>query len=150
MKFNNMDLTGIESRVKRHVGTFNKIGSSVRIPLHLIDRADVGAMVDDISKELIVTIYTYIESMENSTKRARVWKQTEVPSGWWNHVKHDLFPAWLKRKFPVKYDKIDTLVEETVTNTNICPYLDSGVFGKQQYFEFLVHGGFGTDAKNLP
>ena len=108
-------------------------------------------MVDGISKELVVTIYTYLESMENSTKRAaRVRTRTDVPSGCWNHIKHDLFPTWLKRKFPVKYDKIDTLVEETVNNTNICPYLDSGVFGKQQYFEFLVHGGFGTDAKNLP
>lgn len=27
----------------------------------------------------------------------------KVPLNWWQHIKHDLAPVWLKNKWPVKY-----------------------------------------------
>jgi hypothetical protein len=28
------------------------------------------------------------------------------PASWWQHVKQDLFPDWLKQKFPVQFRKV--------------------------------------------
>lgn len=40
---------------------------------------------DQIQKEVPVTFYC------------------KVPAGWWQHFKQENFPAWLLRKYPVKY-----------------------------------------------
>jgi hypothetical protein len=35
-----------------------------------------------------------------------------LPDGWFQHVKQDLFPSWLLRKYPVRYKSITIDVKE--------------------------------------
>lgn len=42
----------------------------------------------------------------------------DFPRSWWQHLKRDHFPAWWKRRWPVKTKQISASRRETATNSN--------------------------------
>lgn len=57
----------------------------------------VGFLADSMVFQFKMHVYT--EDLYDKTFDVSV----ETPATWWQHLKEDLFPSWLKARFPVRY-----------------------------------------------
>jgi hypothetical protein len=67
-----------------------------------------------IERELLYSLHTLIPA-ENMKEETHTFN-FEYPLTWWQSLKEQYFPSWLKRRFPVRYKKITKTVKFTAYN----------------------------------
>jgi len=46
--------------------------------------------------------YVWAQELQNVTSEATVTMRFKAPASWWQHFKRRWFPAWMKRRWPVR------------------------------------------------
>ena len=65
-----------------------------------------------------------------------ILKTIEIPETWWDAFKERYYPAWLLKQFPVKYRKIETIVQ----HMHICPHINVPFKVNQElHFKWLTN-----------
>jgi hypothetical protein len=91
----------------------------------------------------IDTLFLSLRSWILAGKHAEQWCEISYPETWWEHVKHDLAPAWFLRRWPVKY-KIERV--RTHGETHVCPHADVK-WPDNQHLEFIFWDQMAHEAK---
>jgi hypothetical protein len=76
--------------------------------------------------------------------RKHQWCKFAAPATWWDHVKERFFPAWLVRRFPIKYR------EEIVEAIAMLPDLDLRIPSHQTTIAIQTVPGATYSRKVLP
>lgn len=120
MKTVNLGSGGLESKTLEAA----RYAVSLKIDPHLMENVNIQTYIQECSFDMILRIsrVVYEDKLENEKKIVMV----EVPCNWWQHFKYDIFPEWLQRVFPVKYENI----EKTVVFTRKALYPDA-IFGTE-------------------
>jgi len=98
------------------------------------------AQVD--GSEHLVQEVSYPES-----KTSEETREEKVPASWWDHLKQDHFPEWLKQRWPVRFRTIvythttryQTRIERQITQrVRVCPHLELPPDGRR-HIQFLIN-----------
>ena len=67
-------------------------------------------------------------------------KNIKIPKNWWQHLKQDLFPKFLLKRFPVQYLDLTTDIKYVVDGTQI-PCNDNNIrkILIKNYSPFLIN-----------
>lgn len=80
-------------------------------------RMNINAQYDIIARDLCFQLVTYIHGMLDH----KIEIHEKYPADWWQAFKERWFPKWAKRKWPVRYSRID--VSERIYKS-VCPHLE--------------------------
>jgi hypothetical protein len=83
----------------------------------MLDGISLEVLVDQASGQLVTRMKAYLWS---NTIHKEVMASTRHPKTWWDSIKNVLLPRWLERRFPVRWE-----VAETVVNfIHVCPHMN--------------------------
>jgi hypothetical protein len=80
-----------------------------------VEKQDIGLnslnshVIEYNAKMLLFKLYSTVLSREISKE---VISKESLPLDWWQSFKLKWFPKWLKRKYPIKYRVIETVVQK--------------------------------------
>lgn len=82
-----------------------KLSVITAVDKSLMDKAtlSVSDQVDWPANNLYFKMMTYVHGMDKEI----IEHHAEWPATWWQHFKQRWFPAWLKKRFPVKMERFD-------------------------------------------
>ncbi len=101
-----------------------------RKPVHLV------AALDAAKDELVVSLTSYIYGLLDD--RIKIYE--EYPEDWWQAFKERWFPAWILRRYPVKYRVID--IDRKIYKA-VCPHVNKPDNGS--HFTWLASKDMETD-----
>lgn len=116
--------------VQRHIAERVAVQTRYAMSSHeLHPDIDVKFHLDHIIERIVFDLRTYIMSMP----KQRIEVHRRWPADWWQAFKERWFPAWLLRRYPVKYERID--IDQQIYG-NICPHtiLEPGA----RHLEFMT------------
>jgi hypothetical protein len=87
---------------------------------------------DRMTWALVGTLRSYLVKGVHQEQRTT---HLTTPATWWDHFKEAKFPAWLLKRFPVKYTERPFTYE---SQTRICPHADFA-WGDQSHIDFLTY-----------
>lgn len=94
---------------------------------------DMEIRKDHLTRGLVATMRAYL--IKGVHQRKNKIALTTYAS-WWQHFKQTYFPAWLLKRFPVRYTEKPFTYE---SETRICPHGDFA-WGDQSHIDFLSYG----------
>lgn len=85
----------------------------------LTQTADIASYVDTITRNIVLSLRAGVLADELLTEKRKLnftFKTTSIcyPT-WWEHFKADVFPSWLKRKFPPRLNTTSQIHQRTRT-----------------------------------
>lgn len=151
MAFQDDRFTTLNMNTERVVMDKHYFGASGRVAGHALAQLEAvhrdhpfrqGRMEEYLSPmrdELVITISSWLLKSQHVEKKTTT---VRVPHGWWDHAKHDMLLStkhwivWLARKFdPPQYD---TIVQEEVHETRVCPHNDTYFSENQQHISWML------------
>jgi hypothetical protein len=121
-----------------------KVAVGTRIPNSMLMEMNIRTCMDMTADQLMIQLQTYVagRTTTNKTEDKKTTKVINIPRTPWEFFKQVYAPAWFTKKYPVQYDTIpiETVVQKTVTTTNICPHMDLPA-GDKSHFEFITTKG---------
>jgi hypothetical protein len=69
-----------------------------------VKKLRTSVVMDEVARGLVFALRGSVPSSSASSVSAS--ETVEVPRGWWQHLKQDLFPRWLLRLSPVKKRRV--------------------------------------------
>lgn len=98
-----------ELRISRRTLQFRKAAAIGSVTRELLkDRSAIDSAYDQVPIRLETAVLS--ECIKTGTFSG---EPISVPATWWDHWKQDRAPAWLRRKWPVRYRQITLTVELT-------------------------------------
>lgn len=107
------------------------IAAQASISYAAVRRAKAETLADPFARQLVVSIETY---MYGNQIHRQVTGHVEFPASWWQAVKAAFFPDWLRRHYPVRYERRET----SVSFTHVCPHLDLAVDDETVHLRYLM------------
>lgn len=80
-----------------------------------LNKDNLKIVVGETVEDLCISLHARIASFP----KEKIEHHLKFPMTWWDHFKERFFPPWAKRRFPVKYDRID--IEEQ--KYKLCPHV---------------------------
>lgn len=95
-----------------------RIGVSMAIPLHVVERARFDVEIDHITESMLVHLNTWLLRGEDTQKATGAY---QTPASWWDHFKVTYFSHAMLRVFPAKYATHTYTYTEHI---HVCPHAD--------------------------
>ena len=86
-------------------------------------------VISQTFNEIVLEIKAFLVSHKEEISNTPI----EFPSGWFQHLKNQLFPTWAKRIWPIKYE---IYKPTSIIYYNICPHIRSDTLNT--HVKFLI------------
>lgn len=93
-----------------------EIGAQMNISYAAAQHMKAEVLSDAAARQLVAAVTAY---MWGNQIHREVTGHVEYPASWWQGFKQSFFPDWLKRHYPVRYERKETSVKFVHT----CPHL---------------------------
>lgn len=93
-----------------------EIAAQMRASYAAVKRAKAETLADPVARQLVTAIETY---MWGNEVHRTVTGNVRFHASWWQGFKDSFFPDWLKRHYPVRWERRET----SVSFQHVCPHL---------------------------
>jgi hypothetical protein len=115
--------------IRAEIGVMN---ARLTLPPGVQNNTEIDFHEDRMTRSLVGTLRSYLVKGVHQEQRTT---HLTTPATWWDHFKEAKFPAWLLKRFPVKYTERPFTYE---SQTRICPHADFS-WGDQSHIDFLTY-----------
>jgi len=106
----------------------------VCLPESLRSNLDISTYYNDVIGRMVIDMKTkFAAMMKEHIVVHRSW-----PADWWQAVKERFAPQWVKRWFPVKYERVD--IDQKIY-ASCCPHLDIKFRDDVNHYHFQFMAG---------
>lgn len=111
-------LDQLATDVHRHFAERIRVATTNTISARdiFLSKCGVSVVADTAFDRMLCCLETYV----HSANAQHVSIHRKWPKDWWQAFKEQWFPDFLKKRFPVKYEKVDV---EKAFHTTVCPHL---------------------------
>ncbi len=108
----------------------------------MFQEMDVEVVVERLSGCLMALMTTMLLGKKQPEERREVCVE-RVPVSWWDHLKAEKFPLWLRKRYPPKTREIKT--EVFVQRTHVCPHVPPFNLKNCKHIAYLTGHALGDD-----
>lgn len=110
-----IDIPQFRRLVADRIAVMQSESVSVR-EMAAMNRMEVDAFADRLSRSVVVQFRTFIHAIP----KEKISVHRRWPKDWREAVKERFAPAWIKKRWPVKYETVD--IEQQIYG-GVCPHL---------------------------
>lgn len=97
----------IKVAVKQVVLKKHQLSFTSSIPMHVIENMDIYSQLHYMADSMLVNMRSYLSAHEWQEIVSKAAYE-EVPLTWIDHLRHEYFPNFMSKKYPIKYRTIKT------------------------------------------
>lgn len=97
----------------------------------------VDYLVDDLVLNLTASVQSQKMFEENIVVELQI--EFKKPASWWQHFKQDIFPKWMQKKFPVRYEIVVEKRNKTICLKGYKTFPYSSYQVPKEFGQFFVY-----------